>query len=93
MEKAAVMWSRVLVSIEPAWPMGRAMNSKHLQYFLRASIRGGVFLALFFYLDIATEVSAKYDFHDDEGALLLDEIKRLGLGRENPGPLLHRCGP
>ena len=25
-EKAAVRWSRVLVSVIPAWPMGKAIN-------------------------------------------------------------------
>jgi hypothetical protein len=39
-EKAAVRCSRVLVSMVPAWPMGKAMNSTRPQYLLRAAMRG-----------------------------------------------------
>ena len=39
-EKAAVRWSRVLVSVVPAWPLGKATNSTRPQYFLRTAIRG-----------------------------------------------------
>jgi hypothetical protein len=42
-EKAAVRCSRVLVSVVPAWPMGKAMNSTLPQYFLRAAMRGEYF--------------------------------------------------
>jgi len=43
-EKVAVRWSRVLVSVVPAWPMGKAMTSTRLQYLLRAAMRGEYFL-------------------------------------------------
>ena len=39
-EKAAVRWSRVLVSVVPAWLIGKATNSTLPQYFLRAAMRG-----------------------------------------------------
>ncbi len=39
-EKAAVSCSRVLVSVVPAWPMGKAMNSTLPQYLQRAAMRG-----------------------------------------------------
>ena len=42
-EKAAVRCSRVLMSVAPAWPIGRAMSSTRSQYFLRAAIGGGYF--------------------------------------------------
>ena len=42
-EKAAVRWSRVLMSVVPAWPMGTATNSTLPQYFLRAAMRGEYF--------------------------------------------------
>jgi len=42
-EKASVRWSRVLVSVVPAWPMGKAMNSTRPQYLLRAAMRGEYF--------------------------------------------------
>jgi hypothetical protein len=42
-EKAAVRWSRVLVSVVPASPTGKATNSTLPQYFLRAAIRGEYF--------------------------------------------------
>ncbi len=38
-EKAAVRCSRVLVSVVPVWPMGKAMNSTRPQYLLRAAMR------------------------------------------------------
>jgi len=44
-EKAAVRCSRVLVSVVPAWPMGKSMNSARPQYLLRAA-KGGFFLGL-----------------------------------------------
>jgi len=42
-EKAAVRWSRVLVSVVPAWPMGKTINSTRPQYLLRAAMRGEYF--------------------------------------------------
>jgi hypothetical protein len=42
-EKAAVRWSRVLVSVVPACPMGMATNSNRPQYCLRAVTRGEYF--------------------------------------------------
>ena len=38
-EKAAVRWSSVLVSVVPAWPIGKATNSTRPQYFVRAAMR------------------------------------------------------
>ncbi len=35
-EKAAVSWSRVLVSVVPAWPIMKATNSNLPHFFLRA---------------------------------------------------------
>ena len=40
-EKAAVRWYRVLVSVVPTWPLGKAINSTLSQYLLRAAMRGG----------------------------------------------------
>ena len=34
---------RVLVSVVPAWPIGKATNSTRPQYLLRAAIRGEYF--------------------------------------------------
>jgi len=42
-ENAAVRWSRVLLSVVPACPMGMATNSTHPQYCLRAATRGEYF--------------------------------------------------
>ena len=42
-EKAAVRWFRVLVSVVPAWPIGKTTNSTRPHYFLRAAIRGEYF--------------------------------------------------
>ena len=42
-EKAAVRWSRVLVSGVPAWLIGKATNSTLPEYFLRAAMRGEYF--------------------------------------------------
>ena len=36
----AVSWSRVMVSVVPAWLMGKAMKSTLPQYLLRAAKRG-----------------------------------------------------
>ena len=40
-EKAAGRWSRVMVSVVPAWPIRKAMNSTRSQYLLRVAMRGG----------------------------------------------------
>ncbi len=42
-EKAAVRWSRVLVSAVPAWPIEKATNSTLAQYLLTAATRGEYF--------------------------------------------------
>jgi hypothetical protein len=42
-EKAAVRWPRVLVSVVLAWPIGKAIISILPQYLLRAAIRGEYF--------------------------------------------------
>jgi hypothetical protein len=70
-EKAAVRSSKVLVSVVPAWPMGKAMNFTHPQKFLRAAM-GGI-SRFFFDLGVATEVPTEADLHDDEGACCLGE--------------------
>jgi len=46
-EKAAVRWSRVLVSVVPACPMGMATNSILSQYFLSAVTRKQYFFVFF----------------------------------------------
>ena len=46
-EKAAVTWSRDLVSAIPAWPIGKAMNSTRPQYLLRTAMRGEYFSVFF----------------------------------------------
>jgi hypothetical protein len=79
-EKAAVRWSRVLVSVVPAWPIGKAINSALPQYFLRAAMRGGVLLGLLVELTVAAEVPAKADLDEDEGVLLFVEGGRVGRG-------------
>ncbi len=50
MERAAVRWLRVLLSVMPACSMGMAMNSTLPQYFLRAAMRGEYFYVLFMIL-------------------------------------------
>jgi hypothetical protein len=42
-----VRCSRVLASVVPAWPMGRAMNSTRPQCLLRAATRGEYFSVFF----------------------------------------------
>ena len=42
-EQAVVSWSRVLVRVVPAWPMGKAMSSTLPQYLRRAANRGAYF--------------------------------------------------
>ena len=42
-EKVVVRFSRVLVSVVPTQPMGKAMNSTSPQYFLRDEMRGEYF--------------------------------------------------
>ncbi len=46
-EKATVRWSRVLVSVVPEWPMGKAMSSTRRHYLLGAAIRGEHFSVFF----------------------------------------------
>jgi len=46
-EKAEVRWSRVLVSVVPAWPMGKAMSSTRPHCLPRAAIREKCFLVFF----------------------------------------------
>jgi hypothetical protein len=46
-EKAAVRWCRVLVSVVPEWPMGKAMNYARPKYLPRAAKRGE-YLSVFF---------------------------------------------
>ena len=46
-EKAAVSWSRVMVSVVPAWPMEKAMNFTRPEYILRAAKRGEYFSVFF----------------------------------------------
>jgi len=80
-EEAAVRWSKVLVSVVPAWPIGKATNSTRPQYFLRAAIRGGgVLLGLLVEFDVATEVPSEADLDEDEGALHYVEGGRVGRG-------------
>jgi hypothetical protein len=57
-EKAAVRWSRVLVSVVPAWSIGKATNSTLSQYFSESRDEGGVLLGLLVALNVATEVLA-----------------------------------
>ena len=42
-EKAAVRWSRVQVSVVLAWPIGKAINFTLPQYLLRSAMRGEYF--------------------------------------------------
>ena len=42
-EETAVRRSRALVSVVPAWPMGKAMSSTRPQYLMRAAMRGEYF--------------------------------------------------
>ena len=65
-EKAVTRWVSVLVSVIPAWPIGKAMNSTCSQCLLRAAMRGGVLHGLGF--ELTAEVPAKSDCDDDEGA-------------------------
>ncbi len=73
MEKAAVRWSRVVVSVVPAWPIGKATNSTRPQCFLRAAMRGEYFLVLFVASLVSqpSEIPGEADLDDDDGALLL----------------------
>ncbi len=57
-EKAAVMCSRVLVSVVPAWPMGKAMNSNLPHYFRRAAMRREYFSVFLVEVSVAADVSA-----------------------------------
>ena len=56
-EKAAVRCSRVLVSVVPARPMGKAMNSTRSHNIRRAATRGSIFRS-FVDFDVAAEVPA-----------------------------------
>jgi hypothetical protein len=42
-EKAAARWARVMVSVVPAWPIGKVINCILPQYLLRAAMRRGYF--------------------------------------------------
>ena len=42
-EKTAVMWSRVLISVVLAWSIGKATNSTRPHYSMRAAMRGVYF--------------------------------------------------
>ena len=79
-EKAAVRCSRVLVSVVPAWPMGKALNSTRIQYFIRVAMRGGVFRPLLVDFNVAAEVHAGADLDDDKGALFSVKRGRVGGG-------------
>jgi len=72
-EKAAVRLSRVLVSVVSAWPNTIPMLSEGRD-------EGGVLLGLLVELNVATEVPAKADLDEDEGALLFIEGGRVGRG-------------
>jgi hypothetical protein len=54
-EKAAVSWSRVLVSVVLAWPMGKAMSSNIPS---EGCNEGGVFIGLLVEINVAAEVHA-----------------------------------
>jgi hypothetical protein len=79
-EKAAVSWSRVLVSVVPAWRMGKEISSTRPQCHLRAAMMGKYFSVFFFELNVATEVLAEADLDDDEGALFSVKRGRVGGG-------------
>ena len=61
-EKAVTSWVNVLVSVIPAWPIGKAMNSTCPQCLLRAAMRGAYGLG--FELGVAAEVPAESDFDE-----------------------------
>jgi hypothetical protein len=88
-EKAAMRWSRVALSVVPAWPIEKATNSTRPQYLLRAEMRSKYFS---FFIDrksgVASEVFAESDLDDDGGAWLL--IKESWVGRGESGtPLVY----
>ena len=64
----------VLVSVVPACPIGKAMNSTCPQFFLEGRDEGGVFCGLGFALVVAAKVPAEANFDDDEDAEALVEI-------------------
>jgi len=67
-EKAAVRWSRVLVSVVIAWPKGGDDKLYLSTVFLESRDEGGI-SRFSFDLGVATKLPAKAVFHDDEGAL------------------------
>ena len=81
MEKAAVMWSRVLLRVVPAWSMEKATHFTLPQNFPRAAMRG-VFFNILSDLVVATKVFTKADLDEDEGALCpvaLGRVWRSGV--------------
>ncbi len=75
-EKAAVRWLRVLVSVMPVCPT----NSTFPKYFWRAAIGGGVLLGLLRELHVSSDVYAKANLDDDNGATFLVEGGRVWRG-------------
>jgi hypothetical protein len=77
-DKAAVRWSRVVVSVCSAGVSDREVDELHSSpIFFEGHDQGGVFLGLLRELEIAAEVSAKADLEDDNGALFLVEVGRV----------------
>ena len=68
-ENAAVRWSRILVSVVLACPMGMLTKSPPPKYFLRAATRGGgELVGLLCVLFVALEVSGESSLYENEGA-------------------------
>jgi hypothetical protein len=78
-EKAAVRWSRVLASVVPAWPIGKATNSTRPRCFLKTEMKGEYFL-LFRDIIVAVEGSEKCDLDEDRGGFLLVERGQVWRG-------------
>ena len=81
-EKAAVRWSRVNVSVVPATPIGKATNSTLPRCFLRTATRReyfSVFSVSLMY--VATEVFTEADLDDNNGAFVFEggRVKREGV--------------
>ena len=64
-EKAAMSWSRTLVSVVLAWPMGKGNELHPSQVSCEGRQEGGVFLGLLIKLNVAAEVLAEADLDDD----------------------------
>ena len=88
MEKVAVRWSRVAMSVVHACPIGKATSSTLPQYFLRVVIRGEYLLVFF-----ASLMSQPMSLHKSISMMIMVQfslLKEFGFGEGESGTPLAK---